>query len=411
MNQKVKITIIAFLYLLFIGLCGGSLGVIILPIAKDLGVEVADVAAQFSIFSLGSTLFIIATTGVVVKYLSIRKSIIVSAIFLIFGSLAIFNASSVMMLAASFLFFGFGVGMSYSLGQYFIISLYEGKQRNSKISLLNFFYSAGAVISPLIGAYMINTLAISWRVIFTGTALVVLINAILALSTDFSVIDIKSREEKEKQDKEKSEVDEKSIKEQFKEIPFAAYIVVLSVFIYSMSEVSLTTWLVPYSQEVAGVDPVIAGALFSTFWLFVGIGRFLSTFILERIKGEVYLIGMSTYTAIIVTIFVILGKNISNYTGVMMALLGFGYSALLAVINSYGTLQVRGKNRMLVTILLGVGSCGPIVAPMVSSKIQKTFGYAGVVYSSAGFMICVAVLLTLSVIINKARNYNPYEKC
>lgn len=402
-----KVTLIAFLFLLFIGLCGGSLGVIILPIAEDLGVGPGDVAAQFSIFSLGSTMFIIGTTGIVVKMLTIRKSIILSGIFLVLGAIAIFMANSVFLLATSFLFFGFGVGMAYSLGQFIILSMYEGKQRSANMSLLNFFYSLGAVISPIVGAYLITNMNISWKVIFTGTALVVLINVILALTADFSEIDVKRADIGK--DKETERMNEEPVIEQFKKIPFVGYLVVLSIFLYSMSEVSLTTWLVPYSQEVAGVDPVVAGALFSTFWFFVGVGRFMSSIILKKIKAEFYLIGMALYSAIVIVIFISLGDNIAGYITILMALLGLGFSSLLAVINSYGTLQVPTKNRMLVTLLLGVGSFGPIVAPMVSSAIQKSLGYSAVVYSSAGFMIIVAILLIISVLMNKARNYNPYD--
>ncbi len=402
-----QVTIIAFLFLLFIGLCGGSLGIIILPIAQDLGIEPGDVAAQFSIFSLGSTIFIISTTGLVVKLISIKKSIMLSGLFLLLGAFAIFAAQSVTMLALSFLLFGFGVGMAYSLGQFIILSMYDGKERSSNISLLNFFYSLGAVLSPIIGAYLMSDMGLSWKFIFTGTALVIFINVVLALTADFSQVEVKRSHIKKEKDEEKAI--EKPIAQQFKEIPFVAYLVIISVFLYSMSEVSLTTWLVPYSQEVAGVDPLVAGALFSTFWLFVGVGRFTSTWILKKIRAEFYLIGMAVYTAIIVIIFVNLGENVANYTTLLMALLGLGFSALLAVINSYGTLQVPNKNRMLVTMLLAVGSLGPIVAPIVSSHIQKNMGYDFVVYSSALFMVCVAGLLSVSVIINKARKYNPYD--
>lgn len=407
LNNQNKILLMAFLFLTFIGLCGGSLGIIIVPVAESFGIKTSQVASTFSIFSLGSTLFIISSTGVILKYISVRKTVILTSILLGLGAISIFMADGLTMFYAAMLFFGFGVGMSFALGQYFVFSSYDGKERNSKVALVNFFYSLGAVISPIIGAYLINTLSIPWQFIFTGTALVILFNVLLALNTDFSLIEAK----KSAVDDDKAEKAEKNLNvwEEIKSWPITVWIVALSVFLYSMSEVTLTTWLVPYSQEAAGVSPVVAGGLFSTFWLFVGIGRFGSTFILKKISAEVYLTVVSACTSIFVFAFIMSGDAIASYASIMMALLGLGFSALLNVISSYGTLQVPNASKNIVTLFVGTGSVGPIVAPLVSSAIQENFGYTDVMISSSMWMALVTILLLISIVINKNRNYDPYS--
>lgn len=401
MNNKRKVMMMAFLYQSFIGLCGGALGIIILPVAEEFGIGADQVAATFSVFSLGSTIFTISTTSIILSVLSIRQTIVGGAGLLIAGAVTIFLANNIAAFYVAMLFFGFGVGLSFAMGQYLILSTFEGKERNSKISLLNFFYSAGGVIWPIAGAFIMSAAGLSWKIVFTGPALLILVNAVLCMSTDFTYLKPKKKEKKIKEDK--------SYIQEIKKWPITVWMVALAAFMYTMSEITLTTWLVPYAQEGAGVNAVIAAGMFSTFWLFVGIGRALWAVVLKKMPAEYFLVSGACFTAAMVFIFRILGASVAGLIWIMMAGLGFGFSALQSVLNSYGTLQVKTMSRAIVTLFLGIGSLGPVVAPVISSGIQKSLGYDGVVLSSAIWMVGVSGLILVTVLYNKARGYKPYE--
>ena len=401
MSNKKKVMLMAFLYQAFIGLCGGALGIIILPVAEEFGITPDQVAATFSVFRLGSTIFTISTTSIILTLLSIRKTVVAGAILLIAGAATIFAANSITAFYIAMLFFGFGVGLSFAMGQYLILSTFEGKERNAKISLLNFFYSAGGVIWPIAGAFIMSKAGVSWKFVFTGPAILILVNAVLCLGTDFSYL---KPEKKVKQEKQKT-----GFMGEIRKWPVTVWLVGLAAFMYTMSEITLTTWLVPYAQEGAGVDAVVAAGMFSTFWLFVGVGRALWAVALKKVPAEYFLVGGACFTALMVFTFRMLGSSVAGLIWIMMAGLGFGFSALQSVLNSYGTLQVKVASRAIVTLFLGIGSLGPVVAPIISSNIQKVLGYDGVVLSSAIWMVGVSVLILSAVLYNKARGYKPYE--
>lgn len=404
-NNKRKIMLMAFLYQGFIGLCGGALGIIILPVAEEFGIGADQVAATFSVFSLGSTIFTISTTSIILSIFSIRKTVIGGAALLIAGAVTIFLANNIAMFYVAMLFFGFGVGLSFAMGQYLILSTFEGKERNSKISLLNFFYSAGGVIWPIAGAFIMSKAGISWKFVFTGPAVLILINAILCMGTDFSYLKPENKAEEKKESIEKKE----SFIQEMRKWPITVWLVGLAAFMYTMSEITLTTWLVPYAQEWGGVDAVVAAGMFSTFWLFVGVGRALWAVLLKKLPAEYFLVGGACFTAAMVFTFRFLGASVAGLIWIMMAGLGFGFSALQSVLNSYGTLQVKKASRAIVTLFLGIGSLGPVVAPVISSGIQRTLGYDGVVLSSAIWMVGVSVMILMAVLYNKAHGYKPYE--
>ncbi|ACL69701.1 MFS transporter [Halothermothrix orenii] len=400
-NDRTRITIIAYLLITFIGLCGGSLGIIITSAAKDLGVDTSAIAATFSLFSLGSTIMIISTTGFVLNFLSIKKTIILKTLVLLTGGVAMWMAPGIKVFTYAIFLYGFGVGTVYSLGNYFIVSMYENKERNAKLAFLLFFYSLGATVAPYLGGVMLEA-GLSWKLVFTYSLVVIFLSFLLSLGTKFENVITPVKKKEENDDREV----EPPVLEQIKSWPLSVWVLVIGLLCYALSEVSLTTWLTVYAEKGLGMRLAKAGLLTSIFWMFVGIGRAGASYILKKITGEVYIMCVSVLTIIALLIYAYAATP--GLIFVIVALLGLGFSAMNSTITSFGTLQVRKTTSKLVTLFLGTSSVGPIVAPVISSGIKASFGLRATVVSSAIFMGIVFVATFITVVINKARNYDPY---
>jgi MFS transporter, TsgA protein len=403
MNKKTRIFVISTIYLLFIGLTGGSLGIIILPASKAFNVGPAMVASTFSAFSLGSVLLIISTTGLILKYISIRQAVFLQFGIAVLGYILLLVSSSITIFTISITVYGAAIGMAWSLGNYFVLSIYEGKEKNSKTPLLNVFYSVGAVLTPVLGGFVISKLNVPWKFVLTAGCYVLVAAILLSFLADFSII----RDD----EKHEGKLKEETFLQQAKKWPGSVWIIAICLCFYSMAEVSFTTWIVPYSEKYIGTSLVYASFICSMFWLFVGIGRFIITFVMKKITAEAYLSVTSFLTAICLYFFTFFSKNMQQtMVLVIVCLLGLGFSALLAVLNSFGNLQIKKTTRMLITLYLAVGSTAPVIDPILSGLIQEHFGYKWVMLSSAICMTIVSCLVMVVIVLNKKRNFSPYEE-
>jgi MFS transporter, TsgA protein len=403
MNKKTKLFTISTIYLLFIGLTGGSLGIIILPASQTFNVGPSLVASTYSAFSLGSVLLIISTTGLILKFISIKKCIFLQFAIAVIGYLLLLLSTNITIFTVAITIYGAAIGMAWSLGNYFVLSIYEGKEKNSKTPLLNVFYSIGAVVTPVLGGYLISRFNMPWKIVLTTGCYVLIAALCLSFFADFSIV--------RNEDKDNSKDKEESFLQQAKKWPASVWIIALSLCFYSMAEVSFTTWIVPYSEKYVGTTVVYASFICSMFWLFVGIGRFIITFVMKKITAETYLSVTSLLTAICLFLFTFFSKLVGQeMILIIVCLLGLGFSALLAVLNSFGNLQIKKTTRMLITLYLAVGSTAPVIDPILSGLIQKHFGYKWVMLSSAICMAIVSCLITAVIVLNKKRNFSPYEE-
>ena len=227
---------------------------------------------------------------------------------------------------------------------------------HSKTALKNMFRTTGvglfvgALAPTVIG--LTTQVEIPWRITMASTALVI---GIIAL---FLIPELEARPETE--DKLGKIIWDKPI----------LYILFFSFMTITM-EVSLSTWALDLLTE-RGASAKIA-ILFATVGpYFIALSRiYLSTkneFNLHRIWNFAVL-AITTGTLLII----FTGSPALTIVGLIIAALGIGPCAAIAIANASGSAQ--GADRGIAVFVIGMGiSCG--VSPWIIGYVSETFGFA-----------------------------------
>ena len=297
-----RTTYTAYLMFLFIGYIFTIAGVIPQDIAATFAIKDSDVVFAFTFFIVGSTTAIFFN-GFLLDKLTPKKEPIVSAILIFTGMIGMVSAPSIYLFTIFLTINGLGVGLLVSFGNYIIINMYED-DRAKKLNILNFYYSLGAVIGPFIAGYILKYGKIAaksekfgivkervWIYIYIVAIIGAALIFILLITRDYTAL---------KQNYEKK-IEENRKEKWGKNV----YIVGVAIFLYVMSEMTITYWIVIYLREKADFSIVAASQLLSVIWFFMMIGRFLSGKAVDYIKTEKYIVLLGITAAIGVLILIV----------------------------------------------------------------------------------------------------------
>lgn len=388
-----SITYTAYLMFLFIGYIFTVAGVIPQDIAETFGVKDADVVFVFTFFIVGTTSAIFLN-GILLDKLTSKQESYISFMLIAIGIIGMISANSIYIFTFFLIINGLGVGLLVSFGNYLIINMYES-ERAKKLNILNFYYSLGAVTGPFIAGYILkygkNVLKYEglikrvWIYIyFIGIIFLVLI-FILLITRDYTVL--------KKQNKIKIR---ENIKEKWS---ISVYIIATAIFLYVMSEMTITYWIVTYLKEKSEFSIVAASQILAVIWFFMMLGRFLSGKAVDYIKSEKYIILLGSIAAI--GVFILMHSTENLLLWIAAAITGIGYSGMYATILTYGTEQLKRHSNKLMTFYITCGSAGGIVATPLSSFIKKNFGITAAITVSFISITTVVLLIFLTVKINK----------
>jgi fucose permease len=384
----------AIIFMLYTGLTWGVIGVLINNMAQYYNVNSSSIVASFSVFTCSATIMVIFSTGLLVEYLNIKKVLILSSILTVFGAILLFVCNDIVYLKLSLFIFGIGYGICFALSYYFIVLTTNHINRASKMALISFCFSIGTALSPLLGGGLINS-GISWQVVFTCFTIVMIPIGLITLFMSFDVMDSSKNVEK---------ITKKiSLILEVKSWPITVYIMAFGLLIYELAETTMIVWLVVYGENNLHLNINAASKLLSIFWFFVIIGRIVASFVLKKIKPELYIILVTIMSGIFLLIFSYLNSTvIVSY--ILIALIGFGFSALYSTLTSLGTTQIKTTSPRLVSLLLGAGCVGTILAPLVTSYVKLTWGLQNVFFVCSGFMFSITILSLMLCYFQKRLN-------
>lgn len=374
MHFPARVTIVAYAIFCFNGIFNLLPGVLVIEIAKSFRVDTHVIGYLYSLFVVGNVLAV-QINGRILERLNIQKELFAAMGLILTGVLGITTCKWLPLFALFILLCGIGGGLFNSIGNYLIVNLYEAKERSSKLNLLHFTFSVGAIVSPLFSGSLLNG-GIPWQYIYRYTLVLLLFLAILVFGTPIQV-------------KKRTGTENKMGKEVWNP---AVYAIALGLFCYMIAEQSFVFWGNTYFIEGLSFSMTQASLLVSLFWLCMAVGRGSSGVIIKYVPVERYILVCSCFGFIS-----FIGLLCSNTFGGVVAsvsFMGLSFSGLYASILSYGTLQLKFPSAKLVSLYITFGCLGGVLSTPFSSFVKAYLGLRPSLMISAVFMALVFLLVT-----------------
>lgn len=372
-----RLSALSFFLLLIIGITFSLAGVVTKEVAATFAVDTYVIGYIFSLFTIGYSLAILGN-GFVLERINIKTELLAAigatAIAIIGATLS----RSVAVFAVSIFLYGLALGIQLSVAYFLIVNMYDETSRAAKVSLLNFFFSLGAIVAPTAAGIILQN-GIQWQWIYQGQLVPLLV---AALGVCFLKFDVKPRAtaQDSSDDRWGAEV----------------YLTGFALFCYVLSEMIFGYWVVVYMMDRLALEVALASSTLSVFWVFMGAGRLLSGLFIARVS-LLRFIRVCSLVACAAFVGLLRTDNAGWAIG-LVALMGLGYSGLYAAILSYGTLQAPRPSSKLTTFFLTVGSVGGIIAFLLSSYMKQHFDVVTTMALAALLMGMVTVLTAVAKI-------------
>ncbi|HMM21007.1 MAG TPA: MFS transporter [Selenomonadales bacterium] len=375
-----RLSALSFFLLLIIGITFSLAGVVTKEVAATFAVDTYVIGYIFSLFTIGYSLAILGN-GFVLDRIDIKVEMLAA---LALTGAAIVGATcftSIAVFAVSIFLYGLTLGVQLSVAYYLIVNLHDEKARAAKVSLLNFFFSLGAIVAPT-AAGLILQAGVKWQWIYQGLLFPLLAAAIGVCRLRFQVRPRAAGRE--------------SGGERWGS---GIYLASLALLCYVLSEMIFGYWVVVYMMDRLALEVAVASATLSVFWVFMATGRLLSGLFIARISLWRFIVICSILACAAFAL--LLNATEAKWAIGLVALMGLGYSGLYAAILSYGTLQGSRPSSRLTTFFLTVGSVGGIAAFLLSSYMKQHFDVATAMGLGA-FLMGMVTVFTIA-----ARAGNP----
>lgn len=341
--------------------------------AKYFGADLEHVGYAFSFFMFGVVIFQFLN-GYLIKLISIRAEVFVMAITYIIVAIGLLFIHKLYMVIPLFLLLGFGAGISATLPNYILVQSYHGENRTSKLNFLDFSFSLGSLIYPMISAFMIHK-GFSWQSVYLSLIIIFIEIIILAGFTTLPQIHIPLK---------KSAV--AFVSSWNKNI----VLVGVAVVFYFMSYSGYRYWLSEYLVKDLHMSLYAANFGLSLFWIWYAVGCFLAGFLVKMFSTSKYII-VSTIISTLTYIFIYNSVNVEMmYVGI--SILGLATSTVYASSISYATHLSPNPNPRIVSYIIVSGGMGSYFSEIYSSWVCGHLGLRAVTLTSAVLMFAAAMI-------------------
>jgi FHS family glucose/mannose:H+ symporter-like MFS transporter len=383
------ITIGAFLAFFLFGFADNLKGPILPNLLDDLDLS----------YSLGGTIllgaylgFLVATllTGALADIAGKRVVILVACVCLFVGMIGFSVSSGFWMLTATMVIVGLGMGALEVGGNLIIVDLHF-REKGQYLNLLAFFHGIGSMIVPLYAGQLLSA-GVSWRGIYrSGVLIVVLIFVYFLLlkyprvgASDDSTFDIA-----------------KLGRSAFKGEMILFY---FAIAVYVAAEIGAAAWLVEFLQQAKAQSLITSTLYLSLFFGAITAGRFVGSFLVERIgylRSLLYA-GLASVACSAIGIF---GPPVLT---VCLPITGFFFSIIFPTI----TAAVSDLHRENVGTMLGLlftfagigGMLGPWIIGVSSDRMGIQAGFGAIV------IFCIGMSITFGLLVERRKHINAFSQ-
>lgn len=269
------------------------------------------------------------------------------------------------------------LGTHFAIGNNLILYLYDDNKRTSQMAFLNFFYSAGAIVSPLVLSWFLGQ-NIHWAWIFAVCA-VLTTGALLARKTDESAF-YRPEESKSERDFESN---------------FHIQLTYVIMLIYVIAETMYASWLPVFFIEQLHLSLADAAFTLVILWGGFAVGRFSCGFLSRTTIGYrlvVYLAGLTLLGMALL----LLGLSWVDYR-ISTFILGLGFSGMYANILAYGNSHLDRPNVKLMTIMTCLGTAGVILGMVFASFLKEYMPTYPIMLIATALFISSMLMLRFSI--------------
>lgn len=375
MNNRPRITLIAFLaYFVLSGMLA-PIGIVSGPMAKAYGLPVSQITSQFSWLTGGN--FIGAVLALIVfDWIDLRRMLAS-----IYGLLAVGLLSLAYIDALAYARVVLGIaglcsGIGLAGGALIIARTYEGERRGSLLVITDGCFSvAGFVCGSLASFFVARKLG--WTSTYQCIGVLSALIATLSLVSNLPAT------------KRKGQAHSATVS-----WPVPVWLCVSALFLYSLGQYSMLFWLPNYARMQLSASPIVAGAIVGRFWLGMFLGQVFVAWWVLRI-GLRRLVAIAAVTTALgsIPLWSVLDPTLLP---VIALLWGIGNLSMMKVTLSFATTLVSVPDARLVSGLLLGATLGTAISPAVSSLLVEWTDIRAVLICSTAAHVAMLLLVFLS---------------
>ena len=376
-----KAIIITFIAFLFCGFQAAIFGMTTVPVSEFF-VKMPETIVKYDSFGMWGQILAMATGGFVISKIKGKNTLLLSGFMMLVASslIALFPVLPVY-ISMSFIC-NMAIGYVLVACYYMTMGTVREKGKSEgKLAILNVFFSAGFMISPIINGFVID--ATSWRTVFGLIGGMFVVFVIILLFMNISELADKEVNERKEEKKKKEE-------ENFMSLPLV--LTAIAFFLFAYVEQIMNNLNQPRMQVDLGFNIKLVGAMVTTYALSQMFGRLVfGKFLLPRVKAYKYIIISSLLFAVLIVAFV----NVSSLPAVIcfMVLLGLADSCIYPSIVGYGLEQIGHASPKATSFIITCGSLGIPVGTGMSGLIGEQFGRAKAMMVGPVLLVVVALLI------------------
>lgn len=289
-KKAIFITFIAFI---FAGFQAAIYGMLTIPISKHFGIT-QEIIVFYDSFGLWGQILAMATGGYLISRIKAKNVLILAALLMIVGSVGAVLAPNIEIYTLMAFLSNMAVG-SVLVSCYYMTmgTVSKEGEGEGKLAIMNIFFSAGFMISPLINGLLIKNLG--WEKIFYVIIFLFVLFIIILLVLNVNELADEGHKLKQ-QDKARS----KDKGKRFDFLTPQVVLIALAFFMFVYFEQIINYFNQPHMNLDLGIQIDVIGSIVTAYALSQMVGRAVfGKFLLPRVQTHRYLVTAAAITAVL----------------------------------------------------------------------------------------------------------------
>jgi MFS transporter, TsgA protein len=379
----IKLTILSYSLTFIVGIAVTLPFLLKQPVAAHFNASLEAAGTIFSCFMFGMLIneFL---NGYLVKYIKVKQEIFLAGLVFAACVIAMFYINSIYTFGVLLFIVGLCFGVLVHIPNTLIVHAFDKKIRSVKLNRLDLFFSIGSFVYPFIAGAMLASL-FSFQQVYSTVLVIVLFIFFMTCISKLPDLDSASD-------------NTTNTNQHFSKWNINIFIVFFVLIFYFLSYISFTYWIVDYLTSILHINVQAANTGYAMFWIFYGIGCFISSFAVQYIKVGKYIL-YSIIVSFIAYILVYYSVNtIMMY--ISISLLGLGCATVYSSSLSFGSLQILHPSPRLMSFYICGTGIATWLGEICSSYVQSAYGIKSIIIISSLLML-VAMILQTVVLLNQ----------
>lgn len=406
MNRTLAAALTAYAFFFMSGFFINIGGPVSSAAAVAFGTDTAALGLCFSLFMIGRLIGILGNGALVRRNGLNRNAHIRSLSVLPLAATAglLLATRSAGAFAAWIFLAGIGIGGMYSASNMILVDIFEGKRRAFHLSMINFFYSLGAVMSPALSGFMLDG-GSPWSAPYLSFAVILLAWVAVTARSSFSGLFASHGESPSSQaggnsplsrlaggDSPGQAVADAAAGPERVTVPLV--LVCAAIVLVIFAEYTVTYWTPIYLREFRREDALFSGLAVSVFWVAVLLGRFAESMLIARIRPRLYLLASGVTATAALSVLPFLSSRAAIITGIFVS--GALCAGLFPALFTFGAARAERLKRTFPTLMMLSAATGSFLAMPAGSLVKRAFGMRGVMFAAPAAVILASALVFLS---------------